>query len=85
VDGEVLRFFPYKQPPIYPQNWQTLERIVRWCFHRRRKMLRTTLASLAGVHPFWQEVALDFSRRPEDLSPSEWVMLADGIWRCSQR
>jgi len=85
VDGEVLRFFPYRQLPVYPQNWQVLERIVRWCFHRRRKMLRSTLASLAGVHPFWQEVPLDFSRRPEELSPAEWVMLADGIGRHLQR
>ncbi|MFH1011359.1 MAG: rRNA adenine dimethyltransferase family protein, partial [bacterium] len=85
VDGEILRFFPYRQPPVYPQNWQVLERIVRWCFHRRRKMLRTTLSSLSGVHPFWQEVPLDFRRRPEDLSPAEWVMLADGIWRRAQR
>lgn len=85
VDGEVLRLFPYREPPFYPQNWQMLERIVRWCFHRRRKMLRTTLASLAGVHPFWQEVALDFRRRPEELSPAEWVILADGIWQRSQR
>ena len=85
VDGEVLSFLPYRQPPVYPQNWQVLERIVRWCFHRRRKMLRSTLASLAGVHPFWQEVPLDFSRRPEDLSPAEWVLLADGIWQRLQR
>jgi 16S rRNA (adenine1518-N6/adenine1519-N6)-dimethyltransferase len=79
VDGEVLKLFPYREPPVYPENWSMLERIVRWCFHRRRKMLRTTLAGLAGVHPFWQEVALDFRRRPEELSPAEWVMLADGI------
>jgi 16S rRNA (adenine1518-N6/adenine1519-N6)-dimethyltransferase len=85
VDGEVLRFFPYRQPPVYPKNWPMLERIVRWCFHRRRKMLRTTLASLDGVHPFWQEVSLDFRRRPEELSPAEWVMLADGIWQRLQR
>ncbi len=85
VDGEVLRLFPYRQPPVYPKNWQVLERIVRWCFHQRRKMLRTTLASLAGVHPFWQEVPLDFRRRPEDLSPAEWVMLADGIDQRLQR
>ncbi len=85
VDGEVLRFFPYRRPPVYPQNWQMLERVVRWCFHRRRKMLRTTLASLAGVHPFWQEAPLDFSRRPEELSPAEWVVLADGIWQHLQR
>ena len=84
VDGEVLRLSPYRRLPVYPQNWQVLERIVRWCFHRRRKMLRTTLASLAGVHPFWQELPLDFRRRPEELSPAEWVALADGIWQRQQ-
>jgi 16S rRNA (adenine1518-N6/adenine1519-N6)-dimethyltransferase len=84
VDGEVLRLSPYRRPPVYPENWQVLERIVRWCFHRRRKMLRSTLASLAGVHPFWQELPLDFRRRPEELSPAEWVALADGIWQRQQ-
>lgn len=85
VDGEVLRLVPYRWPPVYPKNRRVLERIVRWCFHRRRKMLRTTLASLPGVHPFWQEVPLDFRRRPEELSPAEWVTLADGIWERQQR
>ncbi len=85
VDGDVVKFVPYKTPSVYPQNWQTLERIVRWCFHRRRKMLRSTLSSLAGVHPFWQEASLDFRRRPEDLSTGEWVNLADTIWQLQQK
>lgn len=85
VDGEVVQLSLHKKPPVYPKNWQVLERIVRWCFHRRRKMLRTTLSSLAGVHPFWQEVELDFRRRPEELSPAEWVTLADGIHERQQQ
>ncbi len=85
VDGNVVKLLPYKKPAIYPQNWQVLERIVRWCFHQRRKMLRSTLSNLAGVHPFWQEAAFDFRRRPEELSPGEWVNLADTIWQCQQR
>ncbi len=42
-------------------------------------MLKTSLSSLAGVHPFWQQSDLDFTRRPETLTPEEWVTLADVI------
>jgi 16S rRNA (adenine1518-N6/adenine1519-N6)-dimethyltransferase len=85
VDGGVVRFDFMRIPEAYPENYQTLERIVRYCFHQRRKMLKTSLSGLAGVHPFWQEADLEFTRRPETLTPAEWVYLADVVFRAQAR
>ncbi|MBU0691289.1 ribosomal RNA small subunit methyltransferase A, partial [bacterium] len=79
VDGGVIRLEFLKLPEAYPRDLKLLERVVRYCFHQRRKMLKRTLSSLSGIHPFWQSANLDFTRRPETLSLSEWVYLADTI------
>ena len=79
VDGGVVRMDFYRLPPWRPLNYQVLERIVRWTFHQRRKMLKKSLSSLSGVHPHWMAAGLDATRRPETLSPEEWVMLADTV------
>jgi 16S rRNA (adenine1518-N6/adenine1519-N6)-dimethyltransferase len=79
VDGGVVRFEFLKIPPAYPKDLQIMERMVRYCFHQRRKMLKGTLSSLSGIHPHWQSAKLDFTRRPETLSLSEWVLLADTV------
>jgi 16S rRNA (adenine1518-N6/adenine1519-N6)-dimethyltransferase len=79
VDGGVVRFEFLKIPPAYPQDLQVMERMVRYCFHQRRKMLKGTLSSLSGIHPYWQSAALDFTRRPETLALSEWVLLANTV------
>ncbi|HEY3294665.1 MAG TPA: 16S rRNA (adenine(1518)-N(6)/adenine(1519)-N(6))-dimethyltransferase RsmA [bacterium] len=85
VDGGVVRLDFQRIPEAYPEDYQTLERIVRYTFHQRRKMLKTSLSGLAGVHPFWQEAEIDFKRRPETLTPAEWVYLADVVFRAHSR
>jgi 16S rRNA (adenine1518-N6/adenine1519-N6)-dimethyltransferase len=79
VDGGVIRLEFQKLPEAYPQDLQALERIVRYCFHQRRKMLKGPLSSLSGVHPHWQSAEIDFTRRPETLTLSEWVHLSDTV------
>lgn len=81
VDGGVVRLDFFRLPPVYPIELGLLERMVRFCFSQRRKMLKTSLSSLPGVHPHWQQADLDFRRRPETLSPSEWTELADAVYR----
>jgi 16S rRNA (adenine1518-N6/adenine1519-N6)-dimethyltransferase len=85
VDGGVVRFEFLKIPPAYPQDLQIMERMVRYCFHQRRKMLKGTLSSLSGIHPHWQTVKLDFTRRPETLTLSEWVLLANTVTEARDR
>lgn len=79
VDGGVVRMSFLRLPEHYPRNRALLERIVRYCYSQRRKMLKRPLSSMAGVHPFWQQADLDFTRRPETLSLAEWVHLADTV------
>ena len=85
VDGGVVRLDFLKIPEHVPADYPTLERIVRYTFHQRRKMLKSSLSGLAGVHPFWQEADLDFRRRPETLTPAEWVGLADVVYHAHLR
>lgn len=79
VDGGVVRMDFLKIPEHYPQDYKLFERIVRFTFSQRRKMLKSTLSQLAGVHPFWQQSDFDFTRRPETLTIAEWVKLTDEI------
>jgi 16S rRNA (adenine1518-N6/adenine1519-N6)-dimethyltransferase len=79
VDGAVVKLEFYRIPPAYPQDFQVCERMLRYCFHQRRKMLKHTLAQLAGIHPHWLKAEIEFTRRPETLSPAEWVTLSDTV------
>lgn len=72
VDGGVVQMNFIREPEHYPTDYKLFERIVRFVFSQRRKMLKSTLSQLAGVHPFWQKIEFDFTRRPETLSPAEW-------------
>lgn len=85
VDGGVIQLSFWQLPPTYPVDMQLLERVVRWCFSQRRKKLRNSLAALPGVHPFWERADLDFNRRPETLTPAEWVALIGVIAAASGR
>jgi 16S rRNA (adenine1518-N6/adenine1519-N6)-dimethyltransferase len=81
VDGAVVQLDFYRIPPSYPSDFTVFERLVRYTFQHRRKMLKSSLAGLAGIHPFWQQAQIDFRRRPETLFPAEWVLLADTVSR----
>jgi 16S rRNA (adenine1518-N6/adenine1519-N6)-dimethyltransferase len=85
VDGGVVQLDFYRIPPSYPSDFTVFERMVRYTFHQRRKMLKTSLPGLAGIHPFWQLAPLDFTRRPETLHPAEWVILSDVVSRAQSR
>ena len=85
VDGGVVRMQFYRIPPTQPLDYQVLERIVRFTFHQRRKMMKGTLSSLPGIHPFWQKSDFDFTRRPETLTPTEWVELTNTIVHAQKR
>jgi len=78
VDGAIIRFRPHSHEfPI--SDWVLLNRLVRGAFSVRRKMLRNSLKNIAGVHPFWQSLDFDFTRRPETVTVEEWVTLANQI------
>lgn len=68
-----------------PKSDRHLERIVRAAFSRRRKMLHNSLAGGLGQEcaaRLLTATGLDGSRRAEQLSPAEFVLLADAL--CDQ-
>lgn len=79
VDGGVVRMEFMREPVHYPTDYKLFERAVRFTFSQRRKMLKSTLSQLAGIHPFWQTIDFDFTRRPETLSPAEWCELCNEL------
>lgn len=79
VDGGVVSMQFLRHPDCYPNDYHVFERVIRFTFSQRRKMMKSTLSQLAGVHPMWQDVDFDFSRRPETLSVSEWCSLCNSI------
>jgi len=79
VDGGVVRMEFLREPDHYPADYKLFERIIRFTFSQRRKMLKSTLSQLAGVHPFWQNIEFDFTRRPETLNVAEWCGLVNDI------
>jgi 16S rRNA (adenine1518-N6/adenine1519-N6)-dimethyltransferase len=53
--------------------------VVRGTFGTRRKMLRNGLRTLNLTPDFFQNSALNFSRRPEELTVEEFVLLSNEI------
>lgn len=81
VDARVLIFEPYSSPKVFPEDPKFFSFLLRQLFQSRRKTLRTTLKrlgyerSLKGLVGFQEEL----SKRPEELSPTRLVELADAL------
>ncbi len=75
VDAGVLVLDIAEQPRYEFDDWQTLKRLVKGTFGKRRKMLRNSMPAVAGLRP-WQEVDFDWTRRPQTLSAEEYAWLA---------
>ncbi len=78
VDGAVIRFTPHNRD-YQISDYEILNTLIRGAFSVRRKMLRNSLKTIAGIHPFWQELDFDFTRRPETVTLQEWINLANTI------
>jgi len=79
VDGGVVQMEFLTSPAVYPNDYALFERVVRFTFSQRRKMLKSTLSQMSSVHPFWQSLDFDFTRRPETLSVAEWCSLCNDL------
>lgn len=79
VDGGVVQMQFFRSPHKYPKDYPLFERVVRFTFSQRRKMMKSTLSQLSGIHPAWQSIEFDFTRRPETLTVEEWCDLCNDI------
>lgn len=76
VESAILRMTPFARPPHQARDEAWLGRIVTAAFSQRRKTLRNALKSYVSADDFTR-LGIDASRRPQDLSVSEFVCLAD--------
>ncbi len=87
VDSTVLRIdFAEALPPEAP-DLSFLRKVVNTAFQQRRKTLRNSLKALGGVElalldRAFSELGIDPGRRPETLSPEEFMNLAKLLKPC---
>jgi len=89
VDSAVLRLTPREQPLVADHQVRDFRRLVVGLFAARRKQLQRGLRQLTGwegarVEELLARLGADPTRRPEALSPGEFVALyralVDGGW-----
>jgi len=59
-----------------------VEQLLKRCFAARRKMLRNSLAGLldpAAMEALASAVGFSLQQRPQEMAPSQWVALAEGL------
>jgi len=78
VNSAVVKFKFVKRVPF--ENEALFKLVVRESFGKRRKTLRNSLKKLFEKYNIEQEkIELDLSRRPESLSPEEFIFLCNEI------
>ncbi len=79
VDGGVIRM-KFRRRDEFPQvDYLTFRRIVRGCFAQRRKILSNSLKVVNDLPEGWRDLPFDWSRRPEQLQPAEFVALTNQL------
>lgn len=76
VDSAVIRIRVREWEGEKPENLQFFKDLVRTAFQKRRKMLRSSLKGFP-----LQEIDLDLTLRPEQLSINEWIHLSNHLYR----
>ncbi len=73
VDSAIVRFSKKKEPLISDEKYKRFNRLVSSAFSQRRKMLRNTLKGWDLPEGVKQRI--DFTRRPETLTISEFASM----------
>lgn len=88
VDSAVVRITPFAPPPLSADEEHALRVLTRASFEWRRKQLQKILrdhdalrVSRSRVDDLSRETGWDLTRRPETLSPDDFVRLSEYITR----
>ena len=83
VMSEVIALDPLApEARLAPAVAKRVEQLLKRCFAARRKMLRNSLAGLlepGAMEELAQQLGLNLQQRPQELAPSQWVALAEGL------
>ena len=88
VDSAVVRITPFNPPPLTEDEEHSLRVLTRAAFAWRRKQMQKILRdhealglSRARLDDLCEETGWDLTRRPETLSPDDFVLLSGFITR----
>jgi 16S rRNA (adenine1518-N6/adenine1519-N6)-dimethyltransferase len=78
VSSAIVRLTPHDNPPVTVKDVECLQNVIRTAFTQRRKTLRNSLRSLVPEETL-QQLSLDLTLRPENLSLADYARIADSI------
>ena len=83
VESQVIVINPlHPKDRISQEIAPLVEILIKTAFSSRRKMLRNTLSSFSSISKLdfvANNVGISLNQRPQEISPSAWVMLANGL------
>lgn len=79
VDSAIVRLTPRARPMVPALNPKLLDTVVKTAFQQRRKTLRNALKHVVTDLACFEACAIDPSLRPEALSVSDYVNLANHL------
>ena len=86
VHSAVVRLV-FRPPPVPVARFEAVDRLVRTAFQQRRKTLMNALRPLhdgaIDLAPVLAGIGIDHMRRPETLTPAEFVHLTDTLIQLS--
>ena len=86
VESAVVVIEPFRPAPLSEAQQRLVRHVVRVAFSQRRKQLGNVVASLTPeAKVILSQLEIDRRRRPETLSPTEFVRLAEAIEKQSTR
>ncbi len=80
VESAVVVLDPFRPPQVDEAERRSVRHVVRTSFSRRRKQLSNVIASLTRhPHDLLRELGIDPRRRPETLTPQDFLRLAQAL------
>ncbi len=76
VDSAIVRLVPWQKLPYPAKDFAHFADIVKSAFSQRRKTLRNCLKGKVDEE-MWGKLAIDATRRPEQLSVAEYVAISN--------
>lgn len=78
VSSAIVRLTPHASKPVSAQDPKLLEEVIRTAFNQRRKTLKNSLKAIISTAEL-EDLPLDSSLRPENLSLRDYVVISDAI------
>lgn len=78
VSSAIVRLTPHARKPVSAQDPKLLEEVIRTAFNQRRKTLKNSLKAIISTAEL-EDLPLDSSLRPENLSLRDYVVISDAI------